>query len=190
MNLKGAVKSSMADAFAQFLAAKKPEFSSLGERSRSMPFDNMRNLSLFVYGGIYLGCGQELIYNHLFTILFGAKTTLRTVMAKVSFDMFVVQPLISLPIAYIIKALVMNESMKTAKNRYFADIRHNNLLQSCWMVWIPAQTVVFTVIPTHLRITFMASVSFFWLVLFSTISAASKKGEKPKRIGMMRMQQT
>lgn len=184
-----AMKASMADAFAQFLAAKKSELSSIGKASRSAPFDSMRNLSLMVYGGIYQGCGQEFIYNHLFTILFGAKTTLRTVMAKVSFDMFFVQPLVSLPTAYIIKALVMNGSMKDAKNRYFADIRHNNLLQSCWMVWLPAQTVAFTIIPTHLRITFMASVSFFWLILFSTISAASKKETKPKRIGTIGIQQ-
>mmetsp|Transcript_15108 Transcript_15108/g.31337 ORF Transcript_15108/g.31337 Transcript_15108/m.31337 type:complete len:230 (-) Transcript_15108:252-941(-) len=111
------MKSSMADAFAQFIANKRRSHS-----EAAAPFDVRRNLALMCYGGTYLGCGQEYVYNHLFTFLFGATTHLKTVITKVSFDMVLIQPLISLPIAYIIKALVMNQTMGHARDNYFSDI--------------------------------------------------------------------
>jgi hypothetical protein len=137
-----------------------------------MPLDFRRNLALLCYGGLYQGCCQELIYNTVFSALFGSGTNAWTVAKKVSFDMLFLQPGLSLPIAYLIKAPIMGQSLTEAMRRYFYDVRHKSLWTKCWAVWTPTQIVSFAVIPTHFRITFMACVSFFWIILFSTISAS------------------
>ena len=192
---KGACKASSADCFAQFMSFKKSSLASRENNknetndsdatatalnrttssslSRSMSFSFKRNLALLCYGGFYQGCGQELIYNNLFSTLFGAGTQLRTVMMKVCFDMLMVQPLVSLPIAYLIKAPIFGYSLADSMRRYANDVRQHNLLKTCWMVWMPTQIVSFTMIPTHLRISFMACVSFFWIIMFSSISSST-----------------
>lgn len=147
------------------------------ETSASQPksFSFKRNLALLFYGGLYQGCGQELIYNNLFSMLFGAGTQARTVMTKVCFDMLMVQPFLSLPIAYVIKAPIFGYSFSDSIRRYLVDVKQNRLLQQCWMVWTPTQIVSFMLIPKHLRISFMACVSFFWIILFSSISSKEWK---------------
>lgn len=37
------------------------------------------------------------------------------------------------------------------------------------MLWGPVQRLTFSIVPDHLRITFIAAVSFFWLIILSTI---------------------
>jgi protein Mpv17 len=138
-----------------------------------MSFSFKRNLALLCYGGFYQGCGQELIYNNLFSALFGAGTQLRTVMMKVCFDMLMVQPLVSLPIAYLIKAPIFGYSLADSMRRYASDVKHQNLLKTCWKVWTPTQIVSFTFVPTQFRISFMACVSFFWIIMFSSISSST-----------------
>lgn len=182
-----AFKASSADCFAQFMSFKKLSASSPKHEHRdsgptadsdsdtiSSSFSFKRNLALLCYGGLYQGCGQEVIYNRLFSALFGAGTQPRAVLMKVCFDMLVIQPAISLPIAYVIKAPIFGYSLADSMKRYVRDVREKNLLKTCWMVWAPTQLVSFTVIPTHLRISFMACISFFWIIMFSSISSSSK----------------
>jgi len=136
-------------------------------------FSFKRNLALLFYGGLYQGCGQQLIYNNLFSKLFGCGRHPRIVMMKVCFDMLLVQPGISLPIAYLIKAPIFGYSLTESIHKYINDIQQQNLLKHCWLVWAPTQIISFTIIPTHLRISFMACISFFWIILFSSISSSS-----------------
>ena len=144
---------------------------------RKMPFSIKRNLALLFYGGLYQGCAQSLIYNNLFSVLFGAGTHHRTVLMKVCVDMLLIQPALSLPIAYVIKAPIFGHSLSDSIRRYVLDVKHKKLLQTCWLVWTPTQIVSFTVIPPHLRISFMACVSFFWIILFSTLTSSSASSE-------------
>ena len=44
------------------------------------------------------------------------------------------------------------------------------LIFKYWCFWIPAQSLTFGVVSEHLRIASAAAVSFFWLVVFSSIS--------------------
>mmetsp|Transcript_26754 Transcript_26754/g.62852 ORF Transcript_26754/g.62852 Transcript_26754/m.62852 type:complete len:293 (+) Transcript_26754:245-1123(+) len=172
-----AFKASSADIFAQLMSFKTSVAPRQSRVRRSMPFSIKRNLALLCYGGIYQGCAQQLIYNNLFLALFGAGTDYRTVLMKVSFDMLLIQPILSLPIAYLIKAPIFGHSVSDSIRKYLEDVRKKKLLQTCWMVWTPTQIVSFTVVPPHLRISFMACVSFFWIILFSTLtSSASNNG--------------
>ena len=60
-------------------------------------------------------------------------------------------------------------------SKYLADAR-GDLLLNYWAVWTPAQCLTFSVVPEHLRIPFVAFVSFFWLIILSTISSRDEAG--------------
>ena len=177
-----AVKASSADAITQF-ASRRNSSTTPKEQSDDdsitapstvrTPFCFKRNLALLFYGGLYQGCGQEFIYNNLFSWLFGTGTNLACVMKKVSMDTFVMQPILSLPIAYLIKAPIFGQTLRQAMSNYIRDVKYKKLLQQCWKVWIPAEMVIFTLVPTHLRISSIACVSFFWIMMFSSISSSS-----------------
>ena len=180
---KGAIKASSADALMQFASRTKtaepsnPQTTTESEASKRNFFCYKRNLALLFYGGLYQGCAQNFIYNNWFSWLFGTGTNIGCVMKKVSMDMLVMQPILSLPIAYLIKAPIFGQTLKQAMSNYFRDLKHKQLLQQCWKIWIPAETVIFTLVPTHLRISSIACVSFFWIMTFSSISSSSSEEE-------------
>ena len=63
-----------------------------------------------------------------------------------------------------------------ALRKYWRDIHDQGLLWKCFALWGPVQCLTFGVVPEHLRVTFVAAVSFFWLILLSTISNGSGDG--------------
>jgi protein Mpv17 len=54
-------------------------------------------------------------------------------------------------------------------------VQQEGLLQKYWMLWVPVQTLTFGVVPQHLRIVFIAAVSFVWLMILSSISSTQKE---------------
>ena len=132
-----------------------------------------RNLAFILYGGLYQGIAQEYIYNFLFPSWFGTGNDIITVLTKVSFDLIIISPLICIPIAYIVKALIYGNSWKEGLEKYSYDLRYKNLLVTYYSIWFPAGLCTFGIIPDHLRIAFIAFVSFFWLIILSTISSSS-----------------
>jgi hypothetical protein len=133
--------------------------------------DLQRNLAYIVYGSIYQGITQEYVYNHLYPVFFGAGTDIRTVLIKVGFDLIVQTTLFTLPIAYMSKALIYRYSFREAFRRYFDDIRKHGLLTKYYALWGPVQCMTFSIVPEHLRIPFIAIVSFFWLIILSSIAS-------------------
>lgn len=138
--------------------------------------DAKRNLSFIMYGGLYQGIAQFIIYNQIFPLMFGDGTDIVTVLSKVAFDNMFISPLVCLPVAYLAKSIVFQFSLEEAKERYIHDVK-DGLIFKYWSFWVPAQSLTFSVIPTHLRIVWVAAVSFFWLVVFSSISSNSTKDE-------------
>ena len=135
-----------------------------------------RNAAYIIYGGIFIGMMANLEYNQLFPVMFGTDPSVKTMASKVIFDCFVSAPLMWLPPAYIIKALLYNYPVKEGLQNYWSDIKDEGLLLKYWTVWVPAQSVSFSVVPDHLRVAFMAGISFFWFIIFSGLSA--KKSEE------------
>eukprot|EP00978_Attheya_sp_CCMP212_P002488 scaffold5097_cov52-Attheya_sp.AAC.10 len=135
-------------------------------------FVSKRNLALLLYGGIYQGMAQEYIYNTIFPTLFGDASTIRTVASKVLVDMLIVSPMISLPAAYLFKALVFRDSLSKSFKRYWKDIFQQKLIFKFWAVWVPVQTLNFSIVPPHLRVTVIAVVAFFWLMILSSVSSS------------------
>lgn len=167
---------------ADFVAQKKiPSTSSSNEKNEdendgenSNEFSFQRNLAFIVYGGMYQGCVQEFVYNHLFPIWFGPGKGVATVLSKVMFDMLVITPFVCLPIAYLVKAFVFQYSLKTGLSRYKDDVQNHGLLKKYWTLWFPVQCLTFSVIPEHFRIVFIACVSFFWLIILSSVSSRAR----------------
>lgn len=183
------IKASLADIVAQKRAAKEVAQTTqtdgyendaliLGE-IESAPFEKRRNLAFFLYGGLYQGMAQEIIFNEAFPIIFGQGTDLQTVFSKVSCDSMVITPLLCLPVAYFVKSVIFQYSFKEAIKRYTDDVLKNGLLVKYWSLWGPVQCLTFGVVPQHLRIAWIAFVSFFWLIIFSSISA---KGQKEREL--------
>lgn len=42
-------------------------------------------------------------------------------------------------------------------------------VQTLWKIWIPAQLVNFAFVPRHLRVPYVAGVSFLWTVVLSVM---------------------
>lgn len=152
------VKASASDAIAQRAVEKADGF---GFR---------RNGAFIAYGGLYQGVAQYFIYNELYPILFGDGTDPWTVAAKVAFDQLVLTPFLCLPMAYLVKAAVFGRSAGEGLAQYAGDAK-KDLLWKFWGIWTPTQCVTFSIVPEHLRIPFIAAVSFFWLVILSNITA-------------------
>jgi Mpv17 / PMP22 family len=133
--------------------------------------NKMRNLAYLVYGSVYQGVFQEYMYNHVYPALFGSGTDIATVLSKVCFDLFFQTILLTLPMAYLSKALIFRHSVKEAFRRYVDDIRNHGLLTKYFTLWGPVQCITFSIIPEHFRVTFIAGVSFFWLIILSSIAS-------------------
>lgn len=144
--------------------------------------DVKRNVAFLLYGAIYQGMAQEFIYNGLYPSIFGSGTSVSIVLSKVAFDLLVQSTLVALPIAYLTKALVYNYSAKEALRRYRDDVLDHGLLIKYFMLWGPVQCITFSIIPEHYRITFIACVSFFWLIILSTISSKLPKIRAPPKV--------
>lgn len=137
--------------------------------------DRRRLLAFLLYGGLYQGMVQEYAYNNLFSAWFGRGTDWRSVFIKVGFNLAAWSPLVTLPAAYVIKAAVFRQTAGETLRAYMHDIRKEGLLTKFWMMWLPLHTLTFSVVPEHLRITWIAMWSFLWMILFSKIAA--RKGD-------------
>ena len=155
------VKASLADCVAQIQSWSKTE--------RAIQLK--RNAAYIIYGGIFIGLMCHLEYDVVFPQLFGTGRDVQTVVEEVGFGNFVSAPLMWLPPAYFIKAVIYDYPMREGLDRYVTDIREG-LLFKYWAIWLPAQTISFSFVPDQLRILFMACISFGWFILLS--SAQSK----------------
>lgn len=133
--------------------------------------DLQRNVAYILYGVLYQGLAQEFIYNHVYPILFGAGTDIQTVLSKVSFDLLIQTTIVTLPLAYMSKALIYQYSFREAFRRYIDDIKNHGLLIKYFSLWGPVQCLTFSIIPEHFRVSFIACVSFFWLIILSSIAS-------------------
>ncbi|KAG7351271.1 Mpv17 / PMP22 family protein [Nitzschia inconspicua] len=179
------VKASAADLVAQKRQMRKAAEAALEDKGGSLSNDSgtaaitvpeikinkMRNVAYLIYGSVYQGMFQEYMYNHVYPAMFGNGTGLITVLSKVSFDLLFQTIFLTLPMAYLSKALIFRYSIKEAFRRYMDDIRNHGLLTKYFSLWGPVQCITFSIIPEHFRVTFIAGVSFFWLIILSSIAS-------------------
>jgi len=147
--------------------------------------DVPRNLAFLVYGGLYQGMFQQFLYGVMFPEWFPDDGTWQTIAMQVGIDMTVFTPFLCLPIAYVFKAAIagaggeatedgsLSSVLERGLSRYASDVANKGLLFRYWSLWIPAQSLTFSVVPHHFRILFVACVSFFWMFILSTVSSST-----------------
>jgi hypothetical protein len=141
-------------------------------------FNLKRNIALVLYSGTVLGVSCEIMYNRLFPLMFGAEQNMARVVKMTLFDGFVNAPFLWLPPAYVVQALIYGYPKRKALKKYVKDVRENGLLLKYWSLWVPVSFINFSIIPPHYRIVFVASVSFFWMILLSML--ANKTDQDPE----------
>lgn len=140
----------------------------LQERKHKLNIDWKRTLVFILYGGFYQGCAQEFIYNSVLPIL-GTGTDMKTVARKVAVDMGLISPLLCIPAAYVIKGSLIGNSFQQSLANYVDDVLHQGVVFKNWMIFVPVQCITFSIIPEHFRVSFVACISFFWMILLSSI---------------------
>ena len=170
------IKASAADMVAQMTGNKNDQ------DNKETPFNLPRNLAFILYGGLYQGCVQTFIFTCLFPMWFPEQTT-QTVLSQVAIDLLVLGPMFCMPTVYTMKALLANsdddsdEEFRWTKGieTYVEHIQTKGILTKYWSIWGPVQTLNFGVVPPHLRVVFVAVVSFFWICLLSTTVNSSSE---------------
>lgn len=145
----------------------------VAQRKDARKMDLRRNFGFALYGALYQGMALELIYNGIYPIFFGTGTGVLTVTAKVVFNLLVQSVFLTLPLAYLIKGWFENRTLKQSLNSYGKDVQSKGLLRKYFLFWGPAQFITFRFIPEHFRISFIASLSFFWMIVLSRLSSSS-----------------
>jgi len=168
------LKASVADAIAQTRESNARKSLEHKKVNKANTKSISRNIVFMLYGGLYLGIGQHYLYNHIYPMLFGTANSINVVLTKVVFDVCFISTMITLPLPYFTKALIFGYSMKTGLTQYLEDIIHKGLWFKNLIVWTPVQCLTFSVVPEHLRVSFIAAFGFFWLILFSSICSRTE----------------
>lgn len=165
------LKTSAADLFAQKVIERKEEV------------DWKRHSVFCLFGFAYLGGFQYWLYNVMFVQIC---EPLRRVVGhigvspvKVFLDQCIHHPFIYFPVFYSIKATVEGETLGYAFNKYRTELYDS--VKALWSIWMPAQLVNFAFVPRHLRVPYVAGVSFIWTVILSVMQGkfdALKEGRE------------
>jgi hypothetical protein len=148
--------------------ARGGELSSELEGKHKFNIDWRRSLVFILYGGFYQGMAQEFIYNSVLPI-FGTGTDMKTVARKVAVDMGFISPLICIPTAYVIKGFLIGNSFFQSLVNYVDDVLNKGVVLKNWAIFVPVQCITFSIIPEHFRVSFVACISFFWMIILSSI---------------------
>jgi len=146
--------------------------------------DVSRNLAFLVYGGLYQGLAQQFMYSTVFPDIFGHDLDMMGLASQVSFDMCIVGPFLCLPLAYAFKSMfsgdeneeltsleTKGQALQQGLEKYVNDVTSQGLLLKYWGLWTPVNFLTFGVVPMHFRVAFVASVSFFWILILSSVAA-------------------
>jgi hypothetical protein len=157
-----------------------------------------RNLAFLLYGGLYQGMFFQFLYMAVYPALYGDSPY--RIVASVFTDTCVFGPFVTLPIAYIIRAVIESNTttgdheykhkhtlssliqpIEQGIDKYKNHVLTHGLLYTYWMIWAPAQTLNHGFVPEHLRVFFVAFVSFFWVYLLSGISSQQEQPEPTRQ---------
>ena len=154
--------------------------------------DVSRSLAFICYGGIYQGLWQQFLYTNLFpswvSVLPANLPTVAEVAFQVAIEMALLGPFLCLPTAYAVKSLFaatttttktvssssplsVNTRVRNGLDKYVQDCTERGLLLKYWAMWIPVNGLVFSVVPMHLRVVLVATVSFVWIIVLSDTAA-------------------
>lgn len=152
------IKTAAADVFTQKYLEEKDEL-------------DLKRLAVFTsFGLTYLGGWQYFLFNKLFVrcekMMTFAKWQPLTQASILTFlDLGLHTPLMYYPAFYSIKSYLDGKTVANTMTTYNANIQSD--MVAMWKIWLPAQMTNFMFIPLHMRMPFIASVSFGWTIVLS-----------------------
>lgn len=153
------LKTSAADLFAQKVIEGKKEI------------DWTRHAVFCTFGFAYLGGFQYWLYNVKFTQWCGPITAKfghrASAPIKTFIDQAIHHPFLYFPTFYAIKAKVSGEPLSYAVQKYKSEIWES--VKTLWSVWVPLQLINFAFVPRHMRVPYVAGVSFGWTMILSVM---------------------
>ena len=142
------------------------------EKKSMNDIDWTRTTVFGAFGFLQMGCLQYYMYNKLFFQLWPGVTFKQT-MKKVLVDQFIYTPFIYFPVFYTLRGFI-NERRVNKQTLIFAKIMYKNNvmddLRRFWTIWIPGMWITFQIMPMHLRLPWIAGLSFFWVMILSYYS--------------------
>ena len=121
------------------------------------------------FGFLYLGIFQFWLYNIMYFRWFPGSNFGSTV-KKVALDQFVKHPVLYWPTFYFLRTFINERKMDKKTLNSVIDTYKSNIwsdMKKLWSMWIPGQMITFGLMPLHLRLPFIALLSFFWCCLLS-----------------------
>lgn len=139
---------------------------------------DMRRLAVFTtFGCVYLGGWQYFLFNKLFVRCERAMAVakLKPLMRSsilTFLDLGVHTPLMYYPCFYGIKSNLEGKDINHTLSTYKTNI-YNDML-AMWKIWIPAQLTNFLLVPLHMRMPYITSVSFGWTIILSMMRGGNQ----------------
>ena len=153
------LKTSAADLFAQKVIEKRENI------------DWNRHAVFCTFGFVYLGGFQYWLYNVKFTQWCGPITAKfghkASAPIKTFIDQAIHHPFLYFPTFYAIKAKVSGQPISYAVQKYKSEIWTS--VKTLWSVWVPLQLINFAFVPRHMRVPYVAGVSFGWTMILSVM---------------------
>jgi len=139
--------------------------------------DRKRNATYLLFGALWNGFFLYGIYTRAYPAVFTAAVDRATVIKKTAFDQMIFSPMFTLPCFY--SFMGKRGYFRTEKMRHWTDgLEHYRqeltpTLLINWAIWVPAQYSNFALVPDHLKLPFICSVSFLWNICLITIANAA-----------------
>lgn len=140
-------------------------------------YDWRRGLSFALFGLVYLGVTQQLIYSRAFPAVLsklGVQSRIWRAVTQVSMDQLIVFPAVYFPLFYGLQGAVNSAAAADgAPLRGLMDglVRcRQNLAEDCvaaWVVWAPVQLVNFAVVARYWRAPFVSVTGLLWTAYLS-----------------------
>lgn len=157
------VKAGVADLMVQRLVERREQV------------DKRRLVTFLIFGCVYQGCFQYCVINLWLEKLFPGRSLLQTT-RKIAAVNFIADPVFFFPCFYTLKEALARyaqcstdilslDTLRAAFSKYsdncLADWRNT------WATWIPGHCMTYGVLPMHLRMPWVAAMSFGYLSLLS-----------------------
>ena len=153
-------KAGLADLMVQMVVERRKEV------------DRRRLATFLIFGGAYQGCFQHWVFNCWFERLFPGAALIPTIQ-KVLAANLIADPVFFFPTFYTLKEALARppeealrlDTVRVALNKYYTNCFVD--WRNTWGVWFGGHVVTFGLMPMHLRMPWIAAVSFGYLSLLS-----------------------
>lgn len=140
--------------------------------------DVRRSLLFASFGLLYQGGVQYWMYNVLFERVLFPGRGLRNTVAKIAASNLVADPVFFFPVFYSMREVMMShKSFDVAVPAALQKYKENCVTDwfNSWAIWVPAHSVTYTIVPPHLRMPWIAAVSFGYVCILSFTRGADGK---------------